>query len=347
VIKDAEPVAGPARPNGMKAPMNLYVAVWAGRGRTRTHSAAKVTVAAGLLAVLAAGCSAGASGSSSSAARGAVAAPAHVPGAADLGGTSSGQTGKSASTGGTENASLPAPVHQAIVYTASLTVRATDISRAASLAAHIATAAGGYVASENTLLDRAHPAQSTVSLQVKIPVAAYPATLSALSTRLGTRISVSQQAQDVTQTVADVTSRVTSAQVAIRQLRALLGRAGTVGDLLTVQNQIDQEESDLESLQSRQRALSHETSYATLTLMLVSKPSGAVKKHGKLAGFTGGLKAGWHGLRVLVSLILTGVGTALPFAALAALAAYGAYRARRWLLRRKAPPPAAGPSAAG
>ena len=114
-----------------------------------------------------------------------------------------------------------------------------------------------------------------------------------------------------------------------------------------MQNQIDQEESDLESLQSRQHALSHETSFATLTLMLVSKPPGAVKKHGKLAGFTGGLKAGWHGLRVLVSLILTGAGAALPFAALAALAGYGAYRARRWLLRRKATPPAAGPSAAG
>jgi hypothetical protein len=350
VIKDAEPVAGRARPNGMKAPMNLYVAVWAGLGRTRTHSAAKVTVAAGLLAMLAAGCSAGAGNTSSSAAHGGVAgapAPARVPGAADMNGTSSGQAGKSASAGGTENAALPAPVHQAIVYTASLTVRTTDISQAAALAAHIATAAGGYVASENTLLDRTHPAQSTVSLQVKIPVATYPATLSALSTRLGTRISVSQQAQDVTQTVADVTSRVTSAQVAIRQLRALLGRAGTVGELLTVQNQIDQEESDLESLQSRQRALSHETSYATLTLMLVSKPHGAVMKHGKLAGFTGGLKAGWHGLRVLVSLLLTGVGTALPFAALAALAAYCAYRALHWLLRRKATPPAAGPSTAG
>ena len=114
---------------------------------------------------------------------------------------------------------------QAIVYTASLTVRATDISRVTALAEGIAAAAGGYVSSENTLLDRAHPAQSTVNLQLKIPVAAYPATLAELSTRLGTRISVSQQAQDVTQTVADVTSRVASAQAAITQLRALLGRA--------------------------------------------------------------------------------------------------------------------------
>jgi hypothetical protein len=260
-------------------------------------------------------------------------AQASAPGAFAAAGAGSAPTG-SAQAG--KSAALPAP---AIVYTASLTVRARDVSRAAGQAARIVAAAGGYVSSENTLLDRAHPAQSTVHLELKIPAAAYPVILGTLSTALGTRISMSQQAQDVTQTVADVTSRVSSAQAAITQLRALLAHAGSVGDLLTVQNQINQEESDLESLQSRERALSHETSYATVTLMLVSKPRAVVKGHPKLAGgFLGGLEAGWHGLRVLVSLLLTGVGAALPFAGLAALAGYGAYRARRWLPRRRVTP---------
>ena len=332
----------------MKAPMNLHIAIRPGRARVRPRSAAWITAAAGLIVALAAGCSAGA-GSSSSTAHGAMAAPApaRAPGAVYAAGTGSASAG-SAQAG--KSAALPAP---AIVYTASLTVRAKDVSQAAGQAARIVNTAGGYVSNENTLLDRAHPAQSTVNLELKIPAAAYPVTLGTLSTALGTRISVSQQAQDVTQTVADVTSRVSSAQAAITQLRALLAHAGSVGDLLTVQNQINQEESDLESLQSRQRALSHETSYATVTLVLVSKPRAVVKGHPKLAGgFLGGLKAGWHGLRVLVSLLLTGVGAALPFAALAALAGYGAYRARRWLLGRRAVspvtgPPATGPSAAG
>jgi hypothetical protein len=332
----------------MKAPMNLHFAVFEGRLRGRPRSASWIIVGAGLLAVLTAGCSAGTSGSSATAHSAVAPAQARVPGAAAIAGSSGfAQSGAPSAAG--SPAALAAPGAQAIVYTASLTVRAADISRAASLAERIATAAGGYVSNETTLLDQAHPAQSTISLQLRIPVTAYQATLGELSSRLGTRLSVSQQAQDVTATVADVTSRVMSAQAAITQLRALLARAGSVGDLLTVQNQIDQEESDLESLQSRERALTQETSYATLTLELVSKPHPVVGGHRKLAGgFTGGLKAGWHGLRVLVSLLLTGIGAALPFAALAALAAYGAYRARRWLLRRRgATPPAAGPSAAG
>jgi Domain of unknown function (DUF4349) len=346
VIGAAEPRLGSARPNGMKAPMNPYVAVSRGRLRGRLPSAPSLIVAAGLLAVLTAGCSA--AGPSSSSAAGRAAAPpaqAHEPGSTVNAGSA--QSGLSPAAG-SGAAALPAPDAQAIVYTASLTVRAADISQAAALAQRIAATAGGYVSSESTLLDRAHAAQSTVSLQLKIPVLRYPATLDALSTRLGTRISLSQQAQDVAETVADVTSRVASAQAAITQLRALLARAGSVGDLLTVQNQIDQEESDLESLQSRDRALSRETSYGTVTLTLVSKPRAVVKRHVKLAGgFLGGLEAGWHGLRDMVSVLLTGAGAALPFAGLAALAAYGSYRARRWLLRRRLKDGTAGPTAAG
>jgi len=214
----------------MKVPMNLYVATRPGRGRVRSRSAAWIATAAGLIVVLAAGCSAGTSGGSSKAQGAPMAAPAqaHAPAAVNAAGAGSASTGP-AQAG--KSAALPAPAGQAIVYTASLTVRARDVSRAAGQAARIVTAAGGYVSSENTLLDRAHPAQSTVNLELKIPAAAYPVTLGTLSTALGTRISMSQQAQDVTQTVADVTSRVSSSQAAIIQLRALLAHAGSVGDL--------------------------------------------------------------------------------------------------------------------
>ena len=160
-----------------------------------------------------------------------------------------------------------------------MTVRATHLTRAASQATQLARAAGGYVSSENTALNRAHPDRSTISLQLKIPVSAYPATLGALSTQLGARLAMSQHAQDVTQTVADVTSRVTSAQAAISQLRALLRHAGSVSSLLTVQNQINDQESSLESLLARQRALTHETSFATVTLLLVARRHAQHRKH--------------------------------------------------------------------
>jgi predicted lipid-binding transport protein (Tim44 family) len=111
-----------------------------------------------------------------------------------------------------------------------------------------------------------------------------------------------------------------------------------------VQNQINGEESSLESLLARQRALTHETSFATVTMLLVASPQAAHKaRHHAAGGFVGGLKAGWHGLVRVVSLVLTGAGAALPFAVIAAVLGYAAYRARRWYLQRRAAPGPASP----
>src|SRR6185437_1811368 len=238
-------------------------------------------------------------------------------------------------------ASLPAllPARQAVIYTASLTVRAGDVRAAAARAARLADSAGGYVSSETARFNHRHPADGTILIQLKIPVARYQATLAALSAQLGTRLSLSQRAQDVTQTVADVASRVASAQAAIVQLRRLLARAGSVSSLLMVQDQINAEESSLEALQSQQRVLAHETTYGTVSVMLVSKPPPAAARPVKLAGgFTGGLAAGWHALRQVTSWLLTGVGVALPFVAFVVLAVYAGLRGRRWLARRRASP---------
>ena len=293
--------------------------------------------------LLAAGCSAGSSTSSSSS--GMAAAPAPARAAAGPQGAS-GQGSAAHGSSGSRGTSLTAlPATSSIIYSASLTVRTTHLTRTAAQAAQLARAAGGYVSSENTQLNRAHPDRSTVSLQLKIPVSAYQATLGALSTQLGPRLAMSQHAQDVTQTVADVTSRVTSEQAAISQLRSLLRHAGSVSSLLTVQNQINYEESSLESLLARQRALTHETSFGTVDMLLVAPSAQAQHKAAhKTGGFVAGLKAGWHGLVRVVSLVLTGAGAALPFAVILAVLGYLAYRSRRWFLHHRATPAGPGSS---
>jgi Domain of unknown function (DUF4349) len=236
------------------------------------------------------------------------------------------------------------PAGQAIVYTASLTVHAADVRAAAARAAQLASSAGGYVSSETARFSRRHPADGTISIRLKIPVASYQATLAALSARLGTRISLSQRAQDVTQTVADVTSRVASAQAAIAQLRRLLARAGSVSSLLMVQDQINTQESGLEALQSQQRALAHETTYGTVSVLLVRPPAPAAARPVKIAGgFTAGLAAGWRALRQVASWLLTGAGALLPFLVFVIAAVYAGLRGWRWLARHRSGRRPAGP----
>ncbi|HUD37424.1 MAG TPA: DUF4349 domain-containing protein [Streptosporangiaceae bacterium] len=232
-----------------------------------------------------------------------------------------------------------APV-QSIIYTSNVTLRVKNVTAVATTATNDATTAGGYVASEQQTIPNGRHGVAQVSLQLKIPVTVYHATLTTLAS-LGHPLAYSTQAQDVTQQVADVSSQAASAQAAIRQLRALLSRAGNVGQLLSVQDEINNEESSLEALLAQQQALAHETSYGTVYLTLVGHHAATVIKRRKTHhGLVAGLATGWHALRATVVWLLTVLGTVLPFAvALAVLLGLG-YLGRRRLLRRRASPTA-------
>ena len=289
-----------------------------------------------------AGCSGGSSSAASSSEAAGQAAAANQPARAAA--PSAAAIGGSGGKGGTGTTARLAPA-SSIIYTAQLTVRARDVSSAAAQAAQIAGGAGGYVSSETVTVNPDHPSEATASVQLKIPVAAYSATLGQLGHRLGSQLALQQQAQDVTQRVADVNSQVASDQAAIAQLRALLSHAGSVGDLLSVQNQINSEESNLESMQAQQRALSHETSYATVTLTILGPKAKPVLHRPKAPPtLAGGFGAGWHALRVAVSWTLAFLGAIAPFAVVLAVAGYVVYRGRRWLNRRR---PTAGPASPG
>jgi hypothetical protein len=246
VTTGAEPPCGRSRHNGMLNTLSLNRRSARTR-RTRFGAAAGLTIGGAMLAggILLTGCSGSSASSASSAmaqgeavpsASGAAAAPAAgQPGGGA--GQPGGGAGQPASTGTTARL---APVGD-IVYTAQLTVRAGNVSSAAAKATQIIQAVGGYVSNETASADPDHPSEAIATVQLKIPVASYPATLSQLAGSLGTQLSLQEQAQDVTEQVADVNSQVTSDEAAIAQLRALLSHAVSVGDLLSVQNQINSE----------------------------------------------------------------------------------------------------------
>jgi Domain of unknown function (DUF4349) len=290
----------------------------------------------GCLALCACSTGVSASGASSSGSsyRGAAAAvPAPLNRAA---------TGNGGGAAATQTARLT-PASQSIIYTASLTLRSASATATARRAVAIVAAAGGYTSAENAQAGSARSG-GTVTLTLKVPVAVYQQVLTELAApSLGRQVALSQHAADVTQQVADVSSLVSSQEAAISALRGLLRHAATVGQLLQVQQQISDDESDLESLQAQQRALDHETSYATVSMTLLSTAhkAPAHTKH-KATGFAAGLGAGWRALGHATTWLLTALGTLLPFLIIAAVLAAIGYAGRRRLSRRRAGPTATG-----
>jgi Domain of unknown function (DUF4349) len=301
---------------------------------------------------LASGASSGHGGSVAAAPSAAASAAASAPesGAAyAASGTTSSGVAKSGYPGGgaaQDSSARSISGGQQLIYTAQLAVRAQNVGAALSTATSIVTAAGGYVSAENTSGtgsgtgsgSAAAASQATADVTLKIPAAVYPATLAKLTgAGLGTQLSLRQQAQDVTQQVADVGSLVASDEAAITQLRALLKDAGSVANLLVVQDQINTETSNLESMLAQQQALDHETAYATVTLTLVG-PKAAVKAKAKHKpapppGLASGLTGGWRAFRLTVDWLLAIVGAVAPFAAIVVVIAGGAWWVRRRMTR--------------
>jgi Domain of unknown function (DUF4349) len=305
--------------------------------RSWTAAAWTVALTAGAC-LLAAGCSTGGAPANGTAAAGSSAAKmaGQLPGRAAGAAAAPAPAAHAGAAGRAGLTALPLPGGQSVIFTATLSVRVSNVQATVARATQLAQAAGGYVSGENASLTPSRRTRPMVNIQFKVPAAGYQSTLSALGS-LGTNRSETQQAQDVTGTVADVNSRVTSAQAAIAQLRKLLTRAGTVGGLLSVQQQINAEEASLEALQSQQRSLAGETAYATISMTITGPPPPVHHHHAhKAAGFLGGLTAGWRALRVVVAGLLTVAGAVLPFAIPLGLAVLAAVAGRRWLGRRRA-----------
>jgi hypothetical protein len=285
---------------------------------------------------------AGSAHSAANAAGAAAAAPAASSAASSAAGNSAYGAAGPAGEGGAaqaDSATRLVPGDQQLIYTAQLTVRASKVATALSRATTIVAAAGGYVSAENSSGGPGQPAAAaSATVTLKIPVAVYQATLGELTgSGLGAQLALSQQAQDVTQQVADVGSRVASDQAAITQLRALLKDAGNVGGLLNVQDQINSEESDLESMLAQQQALNHETAYATVTLTILG-PKAPVKAKAKAKavpppGLASGLTGGWRAFRLTVDWLLAIIGSVAPFAAVLVVIGAGVWWTRRRLAR--------------
>jgi hypothetical protein len=233
------------------------------------------------------------------------------------------------------------------IRTARMTVAvqgARNVSAKATQAGDIAVGAGGEIDAD----DRTTGPQATASLVLRVPPETLENTLTALS-KLGIEQSRSVSTTDVTQKVADVNSRVASAQRSIARLRVLFDHASKIGDIIQLESELNQRESDLESLQAQQRALGRETSMATITLSLITAPKRTAppkQAHhdNNRTGFVGGLKRGWDGFTRAASWVAQAVGTLLPFLVLLLLIGLGLRLIWPRLAHRTRPAPAPVPS---
>lgn len=235
------------------------------------------------------------------------------------------------------------PAGRDIVYRATISVRVKDVSAAVDRAETVAGDAEGIVFAEQLANDPSAPDASSAHLTLRVPPAEFRDVLERLA-GLGQRLSQSQTAEDVTTQVVDSQSRVASQRRSVERVRALLGQAKTVGEVVQIESELSRREADLESLESQLAKLKDVTALATVEVDLVGPAAPAPSREN--LGFLAGLRGGWDAFVQIVLVGLTVLGAVLPFLLTLALIGGPVWLvARRLGFGRRAPaaePPPAG-----
>ncbi|MGQ4361542.1 DUF4349 domain-containing protein [Streptomyces sp. SAS_272] len=269
------------------------------------HALAGLLLAAGLALT---GCSGGADDSGSTASDKAAVGDAA---ARDTGAASAADAKEGAGASGSKATAAPKPAVNRIIRTATLTVQVKDVSKALDEARTTTENAGGYVGDETTVRDEDDTERTRVVL--RIPVEKYDDVLADLQ-GAGKLLERTAKAQDVTDQVVDVESRIASQRVSVARVRELMDRAVKLSDVVTLEGELSNREAALEALLAQQASLKDRTSLATVTLTLAEKPVVEAAEDDD-PGFVDAVTGGWGALVTVLRWIAVAFGATLPFLA--------------------------------
>ncbi|MEV0438331.1 DUF4349 domain-containing protein [Streptomyces spectabilis] len=238
------------------------------------------------------------------------------------GGDQDGGDGKAAAPGGKEAGRAKKPGERLridgphIIRTASLTVRVRDVPKALDRARAAASAANGLVGDETT--DRDGHGRERSRVVLRVPQERYTQVLSDLE-GTGRLVSRTAKAEDVTEEVVDVESRIRTQRASVARVRELMDKATKISDIVSLEGELSTRQADLEALLARQASLKDRTTLATITLTLTESAAGREDDGGDDPTVVDALAGGWGAFLTMLRWAAVALGAALPFVAGAAL----------------------------
>jgi hypothetical protein len=154
-----------------------------------------------------------------------------------------------------------------IIYVAEVTVAVTDVAAATAKATQAIQSLGGLIFGQQTT---GTPPQSTLIFKI------LPEDFQTALDRLGSLGELRNQnitADDVTERVVDLQSRIATAEASVARLRELLLAAADIDNIVALENQLLQRETELETLRGQLRTLESQVAYATIYLTITEAAS--------------------------------------------------------------------------
>jgi len=157
----------------------------------------------------------------------------------------------------------PISIGRQIIYTAEVDIRVDNVP-AATVAANGAIAEiGGFLFGRRTVAGT----QPRTVLTYKVYPEDFDRAMAALE-GVGEVTQQTIQTDDVTERIVDLQSRITTAELSVDRVRALISNAAEIEGIVELEQQLLERETLLEQLKGRLRTLENQVSLATITVTI-------------------------------------------------------------------------------
>lgn len=239
-------------------------------------------------------------------------------------GASSGSGSKSAGSGSVPAAGAPALASTTSAGDIVVGTSGTDVARSVTAAYTVpagaflssfdtviadAVALGGYVVSSAT---SPNPKGRIVSgsVTLAIPTAQMASLLNSLPSDF-TASSIDFSSVDDTSDIVDLNARLTSAQAHLTALQGLLAKATSLDDITSLEQQIEDVETSIDTDQGQLTTLDQAVTDARVTVRLAER--GAVTVAAATGpSVSGGVSRGWNNLLAIAAVAVEVLVTAIP-----------------------------------
>lgn len=239
----------------------------------RAQRAAKAAIAAILLGVWLAGCSASDRAETSAPPETSMAAQQDSKASSAGDAESLAKASSSAQTPALANSQqTPAqapndPFSRKIIYTARLTMQVDSLQAEQAKIQQAVEANGGYVL---TFSETSTSTEKSGMMSIKVPASGFQPLLTQLES-LHPLTSKNIQGQDVTEEYVDLSSRLKAKEVAEARLLAFMEKSTKTDELVAFSNELNKVQEAIEQIKGRMRYLEQNAAYSTIELRIAQK----------------------------------------------------------------------------
>jgi len=225
-----------------------------------------------------------------------------------------------------QNAPSPKNAPQ-IARTGKVTLFVSDVPNAVKHATEIANQESGAVFSLQSYETGGPDGAPSADMEIRVDASRFDGTIAAIR-KLGKVREHTVSAEDLTGDLTDSAARLTNLRRTEADMRNIMDRSGSVGQILNVEEHLSDVRGQIESLEAQLKSMRGRVAYATISVSMEAEAAPAPVEPGAAAQ----LAAAWSGATHALWATAIGIAAAIlwlvvfiPLLAAAAAAVYAVY----------------------